>query len=48
MLNAMGVLNQFLEHTQGVRLTIRVGFHAGLIVVGEMGGESRHPSSVYL
>ena len=31
------MLNTRLEHEWGVRLTVRVGMHTGLVVVGEMG-----------
>ena len=41
MLEAMGTLNEHLEHDHSVKLAIRVGIHTGLVVVGEMGGEGR-------
>ena len=31
------MLNSRLEHEWGVRFTVRVGMHTGLVVVGEMG-----------
>ena len=36
------MLNTRLEHEWGVRLTVRVGMHTGLVVVGEMGSGGRH------
>jgi class 3 adenylate cyclase len=41
MLAALGALNQELQHAKGIQLTIRVGVHTGLVVVGEMGGAGR-------
>jgi predicted ATPase/class 3 adenylate cyclase len=38
MLDAMGALNAHLEADKGIRLSIRVGIHTGLVVVGKMGG----------
>jgi class 3 adenylate cyclase/predicted ATPase len=42
MLEAMRQLNIRLEQERGVQLTVRVGIHTGLVVVGEMGGGGRH------
>jgi class 3 adenylate cyclase len=42
MLEAMETLNIRLARDQGVRLTVRVGIHTGLVVVGEMGSGGRH------
>lgn len=41
MLEAMRTLNMRLEREYGVCLAIRVGIDTGLVVVGEMGGDSR-------
>jgi class 3 adenylate cyclase len=41
MVQAMGTLNRRLEPGQEVRLSVRVGIHTGLVVVGEVGGGSR-------
>src|SRR5262245_39928214 len=42
ILDALVALNALLEPRIGVRLAIRLGIHTGLVVVGEMGGVSRH------
>src|SRR4029453_12996532 len=42
MLAAMGTLNTRLVQDTGVRLTVRLGIHTGLVVVGEMGSGDRH------
>ena len=42
ILDALAALNTRLEPRTGVRLAIRLGVHTGLVVVGEMGGVSRH------
>jgi class 3 adenylate cyclase len=42
MIEAMDTLNAQLKRDQGLRLAVRVGIHTGLVVVGEMGGSSRH------
>ena len=42
ILDALVALNARLELRTGVRLAIRLGIHTGLVVVGEMGGVSRH------
>jgi class 3 adenylate cyclase len=42
MVEAMSTCNALLTPTRGFRLAIRVGIHTGLVVVGEMGGGSRH------
>ena len=36
------MLNRRLERERGIRLAIRVGIHTGLVVVGQIGGASRH------
>ena len=45
MVEALWHLNTRIQHTVGARhavpLQVRVGAHTGLVVVGEMGGESR-------
>jgi class 3 adenylate cyclase/predicted ATPase len=42
ILAALVALNARLEPRTGVRLAIRLGIHTGLVVVGEIGGVSRH------
>jgi class 3 adenylate cyclase len=42
MVEAMRTCNARLTPTREFRLDIRVGIHTGLVVVGEMGGGSRH------
>ena len=41
MLEAMGQLNTRLGQERGVQLAMRLGIHTGLVVVGEVGGETR-------
>jgi TOMM system kinase/cyclase fusion protein len=41
MIEAMGQLNMRLERERGVRLTVRLGIHTGLVVVGDVGGGTR-------
>src|SRR5262249_45965352 len=41
MIEAMGQLTTRLERERGVRLTVRLGIHTGLVVVGEVGGGTR-------
>jgi class 3 adenylate cyclase len=41
ILEAMDTLNGQLERDQGLRLSVRVGIHTGLVVVGEMRGHGR-------
>ena len=41
ILNAMGALNQRLPQAKGIQLSLRMGIHTGLVVVGEMGGAGR-------
>ena len=41
ILNAMGALNQRLPQAKGLHLSLRMGIHTGLVVVGEMGGAGR-------
>jgi class 3 adenylate cyclase/predicted ATPase len=41
IIEAIGMLNTRLEHEWSVRLTVRVGIHTGLVVVGEMGSGDR-------
>jgi class 3 adenylate cyclase/predicted ATPase len=41
VVEAIGRLNTRLEHESGVRLTVRVGIHTGLVVIGEMGSGPR-------
>src|SRR4030095_15858566 len=42
ILGALVALNARLEPHTGVRLAVRLGIHTGLVVVGEVGGVSRH------
>jgi class 3 adenylate cyclase len=42
ILEALDALNARLEPRTGVRLAVRLGIHTGLVVVGEVGGVSRH------
>jgi class 3 adenylate cyclase/predicted ATPase len=42
IVEAMGQLNTRLEREQEVRLAVRLGIHTGLVVVGEVGGGTRH------
>ncbi|MDH3598069.1 MAG: AAA family ATPase, partial [Candidatus Tectomicrobia bacterium] len=41
IVEAVTALNTRLSRDKGVRFAIRLGIHTGLVVVGEMGGESR-------
>lgn len=41
MVEAIKRLNTRLQQEKGVQLAVRVGIHTGLVVVGEMGGESK-------
>jgi class 3 adenylate cyclase/predicted ATPase len=41
IVEAIRSLNTRLEAARGIRLTVRVGIHTGLVVVGEMGGGGR-------
>src|SRR5262245_14702883 len=41
ILNAMEALNNRIEHDKGIRLAVSLGFHTGLVVVGEMGSQGR-------
>jgi class 3 adenylate cyclase len=38
---AIGALNIRLKQAKGVQLSVRLGIHTGLVVVGEMGGSGR-------
>jgi predicted ATPase/class 3 adenylate cyclase len=42
MIEALGQLNIRLKQERGVHLAVRVGVHTGLVVVGEVGGDTRH------
>src|SRR5262249_36837753 len=42
MLDAMHTLNARLEQEHGVRLSIRVGLHTGLTVIGDIGAGEKH------
>src|SRR5215472_7332191 len=42
MIEALGQLNTRLEPERGVSLAVRLGIHTGLVVVGEVGGDTRH------
>src|SRR5207245_2913172 len=41
IVEALGALNTRLEPAKGLHLTVRLGIHTGLVVVGEMGGAGR-------
>src|SRR5262245_61838153 len=41
MVEALGQLNIRLQQKWGVELTVRLGIHTGLVVVGEVGGDAR-------
>jgi class 3 adenylate cyclase len=41
MVDAVGQLNTRLEQERGVQLTVRLGIHTGLVVVGDVGGGTR-------
>jgi class 3 adenylate cyclase len=42
MLEAMQMLNTHLEQEHGMRLSIRVGIHTGLTVIGDIGAGEKH------
>jgi class 3 adenylate cyclase len=42
MLEAMQTLNTRLEQEHGIRLSIRVGIHTGLTVIGDIGAGQKH------
>ena len=42
MVEAMGPLNARMSQRHGVQLDVRLGIHAGQVVVGEIGGGARH------
>src|SRR5262249_45620507 len=42
ILDALGQLNTHLEQERGVNLAARLGIHTGLVVVGNVGGGTRH------
>ena len=42
MIEAVGQLNTRLAQERGVQLAVRLGIHTGLVVVGEVGGGTRH------
>src|SRR3989441_7274968 len=42
MLEALGQLHTRLTQERGVPLAVRLGIHTGLVVVGEVGGGTRH------
>src|SRR5919199_2673605 len=42
MIEAIGQLNTRLEEERGVQLAVRLGVHTGLVVVGDVGGDTRH------
>jgi class 3 adenylate cyclase/predicted ATPase len=42
MVEALGQLNSRLKQDRGVELSVRLGIHTGLVVVGEIGGGTRH------
>ena len=41
IIEAIGALNSRLEHDQVMTLSVRLGIHTGLVVVGDMGGSGR-------
>jgi TOMM system kinase/cyclase fusion protein len=41
IVEALGQLNTRLSQERGVHLTVRLGIHTGLVVVGEVGGDTR-------
>jgi len=41
IVEAVGQLNTRLEQERGVQLTVRLGIHTGLVVVGDVGGGTR-------
>jgi class 3 adenylate cyclase len=41
MIEALGQLNTRLAQQRGVQLAVRLGIHTGLVVVGEVGGDTR-------
>jgi predicted ATPase/class 3 adenylate cyclase len=42
MVEALGSLNTRLARERGLHLAVRLGIHTGLVVVGDVGGGSRH------
>src|SRR5262245_35240810 len=42
MVDAVRMLTARLEQHKGIRLTVRIGIHTGLVVVGRMGSGGRH------
>src|SRR5215831_801888 len=42
MIEALGQLNIRLGRERGAELAVRLGIHTGLVVVGEVGGDTRH------
>src|SRR5215472_7622167 len=42
MVEALRQLNSRLKPERGVELSVRLGIHTGLVVVGEVGGDTRH------
>src|SRR5215831_4607098 len=42
IVEALGQLNIRLGQERGVQLAVRLGIHTGLVVVGEVGGDTRH------
>src|SRR5713101_4664863 len=42
IVEAMGQLNTRLTRERGIRLAVRLAIHTGLVVVGEVGGGTRH------
>ena len=47
LVEEMRVLNNYLEESYGVRLSVRVGVHSGLAVVGKLGRHGRVDTSVF-
>jgi class 3 adenylate cyclase/predicted ATPase len=41
IVETIGALNNRLERDKGIHLTVRLGIHTGLVVVGEMGSQGR-------
>jgi class 3 adenylate cyclase len=47
LVEELHVLNDYVEENYGVRLSIRVGIHSGLAVVGKLGRSGRVDTSVF-
>jgi class 3 adenylate cyclase/tetratricopeptide (TPR) repeat protein len=47
LFDELHVLNEYLEESYGVRLSLRIGAHSGLAVVGKLGRSGRVDTSVF-